>query len=382
MSESHLTRILIVDDSRMVRASIIKHIRDKYEFREEADGEAGWQTLLLDPAIQVVISDLGMPKLDGYGLLERIRASKVSRVHNIPVIIISGDEDDAAQAKARELGATDFISKGINTVELLSRIDAAIKFAETARELEQSREALAKQSPVDPASGLATPEYLKFHAEQSLALARRNGSDLAVMVVELDGFDELTQKYGAQVTALIVRKLSKILATRVRKEDTVSQHGEAQFVIVSPGLHVDACVAFAQRLRKAIATIAMNYRGELIHISLTIGLANRQTDVSETLSQLVTLALQRVAEGSALGGNRVMAAGGELQPEDFFRSYPVSLDHALVLLRGEGADELRPRLHALVREMLPLLRLIESEYQCGIPLATLEAKSADPRQPG
>ena len=41
-------KVLIVDDSRMVRASIIKRIRDRFEFREEADGEAGWQTLLVD----------------------------------------------------------------------------------------------------------------------------------------------------------------------------------------------------------------------------------------------------------------------------------------------------------------------------------------------
>ena len=106
-------RVLIVDDSRMVRASITRLIRDAYEVREEGDGEAGWQTLLLDPTLQVVISDLSMPKLDGYGLLERIRASKISRIQSIPVIMISGDEDDAARAKAKDLGATDFITKGI-----------------------------------------------------------------------------------------------------------------------------------------------------------------------------------------------------------------------------------------------------------------------------
>ena len=64
-----LPRVLIVDDSRIVRASIVKHIKGAYDFREESDGEMGWQTLLLDPSIQVVISDIGMPKLDGFGLL-------------------------------------------------------------------------------------------------------------------------------------------------------------------------------------------------------------------------------------------------------------------------------------------------------------------------
>ena len=87
---SALPRVLIVDDSRMVRASIVKLIKGKFDVREEGDGEAGWQTLMLDPSIQVLISDLSMPKLDGYGLLQRVRASETARIREMPVIMISG----------------------------------------------------------------------------------------------------------------------------------------------------------------------------------------------------------------------------------------------------------------------------------------------------
>ena len=65
--DGKLPRILVVDDSRMVRATIVKHIRGRFEVREEADGEAGWQTLLVDPDIELVLTDIGMPRLDGYG---------------------------------------------------------------------------------------------------------------------------------------------------------------------------------------------------------------------------------------------------------------------------------------------------------------------------
>ena len=54
-SDQTLPRVLIIDDSRMVRASIIRQVRDRFDVREEADGEAGWQTLLVDPTIQAVI---------------------------------------------------------------------------------------------------------------------------------------------------------------------------------------------------------------------------------------------------------------------------------------------------------------------------------------
>ena len=94
-----LRRVLIIDDSRMVRASIVKHIRGRFDFREEADGEAGWQALLVDPSIHLVISDIGMPNLDGYGLLQRIRGSKLTRIQELPVLIISGEEEGEARAR-------------------------------------------------------------------------------------------------------------------------------------------------------------------------------------------------------------------------------------------------------------------------------------------
>ena len=76
--DQSLPRVLIIDDSRMVRASIIRQVRGHFEVREEADGEAGWQTLLVDPTIQAVISDLSMPVLDGFSATQQLRAWEAS----------------------------------------------------------------------------------------------------------------------------------------------------------------------------------------------------------------------------------------------------------------------------------------------------------------
>ncbi len=73
-------RILIVDDSRMVRATIARHLKGKFTHVEAVDGEDGWPKLSADPSIRAVISDLGMPKLDGFGLISRIRKSDDSRI--------------------------------------------------------------------------------------------------------------------------------------------------------------------------------------------------------------------------------------------------------------------------------------------------------------
>lgn len=369
----NITKVLVVDDSRMVRASLIKHLRGRFEVREEVDGEAGWQTLLVDPSIQLVLTDIGMPRLDGFGLLERIRGSKVARVHDIPVVIISGDEDDAARAHAIDLGANDFITKGMGGIELIARLESLARLAETQRELEASRAALASQSPLDPVSGLATETYLNVHGEQELARARRHQSDISAMVVEIDHYDQLVQWHGAHVAQLITRKLSKILSSKVRKEDTVAQLAPAQFAVLSPTDPLGCC-AFALRMQRAMEKLVMTYREERIRISVTIGVASSSIDGMQTVSHLVGVAAGRVQVGKTAGGNRVVNDQGEVDQTmvDRYLRQLISIDHALLQIRIGAADEVADRLPEVITTLLPLLELIESRLHCGIPLGELK----------
>jgi len=301
-------------------------------------------------------------------LLERLRGSKIARIHDMPVIMISGDEDDSARARAKELGATDFINKGTGTAEILARLDAAIKAAQTRRELAESRQALAEQKPIDPKYGLVTPQYLHMHGDQLLAQVRRYLGELSVMLIEVDRYAELGDKYGQQVAALVIRKLAKILGTRVRKEDTVAQLAECRFCIVTPSINIDACNAFAMRLRTAIEGIALGYRGELIRISLSIGIANSRQDRSETIDDLIGLAVKRVQQGQADGGNRVVGSTGvvERRAED-----AMTLERANTLLKSKSYAEVKPHVAALTKRLLPVLEFIEAEYRVGIPLDAL-----------
>lgn len=84
---SPLPRILVVDDSRIVRATIKKHLGASYEVIEEPNGEAGWQRLIADESIQLLISDLTMPVLDGLGLLSRVRGPVMAVCIYYPLLL-------------------------------------------------------------------------------------------------------------------------------------------------------------------------------------------------------------------------------------------------------------------------------------------------------
>lgn len=113
-------RILVVDDSRSVRATLARHVEAAYDVREANDGVEAWETLLVDPSIRIVITDLTMPRLDGYGLLARIRESRIARIRTIPVLVMSGAQEQEEHDRVRVAGATRLIGKGTTAAELLA----------------------------------------------------------------------------------------------------------------------------------------------------------------------------------------------------------------------------------------------------------------------
>ncbi|MDR1228202.1 MAG: diguanylate cyclase [Azoarcus sp.] len=369
-----LPKILIVDDSRMVRASLTKQVRHCFRIREEADGEAGWEALLVDPGIQLVLTDLGMPRLDGFGLLERIRASRVQRIQEVPVVIISGDEDDAARERALKLGASDFVSKGAGCAEMTARLESLLTLADTQRDLARSRGALAAQSPVDPVSGLATPAYLNHNGEQQLAQARRHRLAISAMVIEIDHYDQLVEWHGKRAAELVGHRLANSLASEVRREDTLTQVSGARFVVLSPSTPVADCCAFALRMQKSMENLVMIYHEEQIRITVTIGISGSERDDAQSIDAFIENAAERVRRGVAAGGNRIVGDEGEVDEKTIegYMAHAISLDRALLQLRVGSAEEVVSRLPDIVAAIDPLLELLEERLHLGIPLGELK----------
>src|SRR5258706_9906427 len=168
-------RVLLVDDSKIVRTTLARLIRKSFEVREEGNGETGWQAIASDPSIVVVFSDIQMPVLDGFALLERIRQSDDPRIRSMPVIVISGDEEDATKKRARAAGANDFITKTTDGTEILSRIDNLLHLVEAKQQLGVSKQAIDQTVTRDPVTRTCTPHYLVTVGCKHYSHATRHG---------------------------------------------------------------------------------------------------------------------------------------------------------------------------------------------------------------
>jgi len=131
-SFDHKTRVLIVDDSKVIRLALSKILKKDFDVVQAVDGEDGWHKLEEDASISAVFSDVSMPHLDGFGLLDRVRSSADNKIAEIPFIIITAnDDDDDFQEKVVSSGGNDLITKPFKTQQILECIEKYITVADT-----------------------------------------------------------------------------------------------------------------------------------------------------------------------------------------------------------------------------------------------------------
>jgi DNA-binding response OmpR family regulator len=113
-------RVLLVDDDALTRRFVGELLRQQgHEVHEARDGEEGLR-LAREIQPRLVVLDLVMPIMDGYGVLESLKADEATR--RIPVLILSVRSREEDIVKGLKLGAEDFVTKPFNAGELMLRI--------------------------------------------------------------------------------------------------------------------------------------------------------------------------------------------------------------------------------------------------------------------
>lgn len=363
-------RVLIADDSRIVRAALIKRIEGMFEFREALDGEQAWEALLLDPSIRVVITDLTMPKLDGYGLLQRIRASRIRRIREMPVVVVSGSDDQDERDRARAAGATDLITKGIGTGQLLSRLDVLSNLVITQQEFERGLEALVRATTVSDSASLASADILWEQARNLLSSAQKQQRNFVILNVCL-GIRHRALHGGAMPPPMVVvEAVGRLLRNAVRKTDLMARTGEAEFALVTGSVNFDSARSFANRICRAIADASMVGDDSMSFIASCGVAALCDADIdpdATTLDQLRERAHKRALHGLNLGltgvigqpeqhafecGERAVATSAHVAAET------PDLATLLKWMREGRQDDVVPHLSRLATELEPLVALL------------------------
>jgi two-component system cell cycle response regulator len=260
--------VLIVDDSRVMRVALSRLLGKGYQVLEAEDGQKGWDMLQAHPEIELVFSDLSMPVVDGFELLRRVRASVEPALGSLPFVVITGHEDDEGmQRKAVEMGASDFVSKPFRSAEITAR---AKNLTEQRRSMRELRQELDEQASVDAVTGLANASQFTAGFAQLLSLSQRHGLASACLLVQMDGFAQLSPEPPEHQADELLRAMANLVSELTRVEDVTGYLGDGRFVLALCGADATGAVKMARRLRSHLRATPL---GELPMPELEIGIS-------------------------------------------------------------------------------------------------------------
>lgn len=360
-------RLIMVDDSKVMRSAATKMLGERFDVVVAENGQEGWKQIRADQQIQVVFSDLSMPELDGYGLLEKIRTCDDPGVAGLPVIIVTGAEnDEAAREKALNMGATDFITKPFNSTDLLARATAHANY-------QRERKALAEQSTIDPLTGLGNQLYFNGRLKQELAFAARQDHSISLVRADVDVFNKLFIKLGKDAADAVLKDVAKVIGGLIRKEDTAARIGLSQFAVLLPTAASAGAAIFANRLCRLVRESTTDFKGHRLAVTLSVGVLCPEPHPGATPRNVIEEANLILKAAMDAGGNMVMTET-ELREKQALlpssptppvegqpHSAPINVEKALSLLAEGKGDVVRPHLAALKARLMPLLKLMQEK---------------------
>ena len=166
------TQILLVDDSKMNRMLLREILGDGYNILEAENGQECLETLRAEAGnIALVLLDINMPGMDGFEVLKAMNANHT--IEDIPVIMISSEDSDAAIRRSYELGASDYVNRPFDARIVYRRVTNTIKLYAKQRRLVQmvSDQIRARENNTDMLVGVLS-HIVEFRNGESGAHVR------------------------------------------------------------------------------------------------------------------------------------------------------------------------------------------------------------------
>lgn len=362
----------MVDDSKVIRRAATKILEKEFDVVEAEDGEYAWDELQQNKNISVVFSDLSMPNMDGYELLEKIRNSDDPAIASLPVIIITGAEaSEGAKEEVFAQGATDFITKPFDSLSLKSRASAYINYRNEVKSLEE-------RATTDKLTGLATEAAFKQQGEHALAYAKRHGTEITVVRFDIDKFAELFVKHGKEIAEQILIKVASIILGEMRKEDMAARLGVSRFSLMLPCADLKGAAVVVGRICERVAKLKLKLGKDVFHISFSAGITSPDvTDDSCAFDALLGQAETSLKQAVDEGGGKIICyqTGKAVASSESIEQIDVLIDKLIEQVNKADKSVTNQQLASAMRKFLPLMAHADSQLKLGLSKVVLHLKN-------
>ena len=167
----------------------------------------------------------------------------------------------------------------------------------------------------DPLTRLYNKRYFDDRLDAELRFARRHGTSLALLLVDVDHFKRVNDQRGHLAGDAVLAEIAATLSQAVRNEDVVARYGGEELVVLSRAIGDDGAHNLAERLRRVVEALAINVdEAAPVKITISIGVAVHPTVDVATASQLIAAADRALYQAKDAGRNCVAISSPAIEP--------------------------------------------------------------------
>jgi two-component system cell cycle response regulator len=297
-------RALVVDDDDETAQSIQDSLSREGVIPGRATSEAEAMALTAAIPFDLIVLSVSMKKDDPLRLASRLRAADTT--HDIPLLLVAEVDQRDRILRGFDLGANDWLVRPIDENELRARSRNLVKRKFYQDRLRADVGSALEMALTDPLTGFYNQRYLMRHLRGLLGSSQ--GTGIAVMMVDVDHFKSINDRFGHPVGDQALKAIAEMLRTRTRVFDTVARYGGEEFVVVMPGAGGAEVDGAAERLRSAVEGMEFSpLPGTTVRITISIGVAQSES-ANVTPEMLLKSADQAMYQAKHGGRNRVVTA--------------------------------------------------------------------------
>jgi two-component system cell cycle response regulator len=260
----------------------------------------------------LVLLDLRLPPPGGFEVARLLKQSPETRT--IPLVVMTVRRDVASRVECLRIGVDDFVTKPFHWEELDATVQAALEkrrlytaLEEANQQLQAANDQLLKLSVTDDRTSLYNDRYLRQRLTEEFKRSMRYGTALSLILLDLDHFKKINDRYGHDCGDAILRQFGEILVDNAREIDIVGRYGGEEFLMVLPNTDGIKAAIVGERVRKATEDFLFRYQDQIIRLTASAGISsvptNREIREEEQFVRSADGALYRAKEG---GRNKVI----------------------------------------------------------------------------
>jgi two-component system cell cycle response regulator len=271
-------RVLVIEDSPE-HMRLIQAILDEEGEEFAAEGAVRLSEglgRLAGEAFDVVLLDLMLPDSSGIDTFARLR----DEGPDVPVVVLTGVDDEGLAVEAVRLGAQDYLVKGRTENEGLRR---AIRYAVERHRMQSE---LRQQALLDELTGLYNRRGFTILAEHQLRVAGRTKHPVAVLFVDLDGMKRINDSLGHAEGDRVLIDTAELLRTTLRASDLVARLGGDEFCALLPDCPSEVVDAVVRRLGDHLETHNQQAMRPF-DLSISVGIALHDPASPASIQELI-----------------------------------------------------------------------------------------------